>query len=72
MEEQTQKVDNQESKEVKGIKGSFFAYLLLIIGVLWLIQVVFNVDIWLNIPWEYIWPIVIILLAIKMIYKKKD
>ena len=67
MEEQMQKpqqVQVQKPQEEKKKKrGSFFGYLLLAVGIIWLIQVVFNVDIWLNIPWKYIF----ILLAIHIL-----
>lgn len=70
MEEQTQSTQSNQHQESQK-KGIIFPLILLIIGIIWLIQVAFDIDIWLNIPWEYIWPVAIILLAINMLWKRK-
>ena len=44
--------------------------ILVAIGVIFLIQNIFSINVLGNLPWDYIWPTIIILLGAHIIYKK--
>ncbi len=64
----------EESKEEKSGcpkgKVSVFGYALVIIGLLFLIEKLFDLNVFMVLPWDYIWPALIILLGFHIIYKK--
>lgn len=48
-----------------------FGYFLIIIGAIFLIQLVFQIEILSRIPWDYVWPILSIIVGIHILYKHK-
>jgi len=51
-------------------KVSIFGYILVIIGLLFLIEKLFDLNVFMVLPWDYIWPALIILFGLHIIYKK--
>lgn len=67
---------DQEQKEQKdnkcGHRGKVpvFGYILIVIGLIFLFEKVFNFSVFAKLPWDYIWPTLIILFGIHIVYKK--
>lgn len=68
MEQQPQNNPQPAKKQ----KLPIFGVILIVLGVIFLLQKAFNIDILGQLPWDYIWPTVIILLGIHIIYKKTN
>ena len=54
--------------ELKEIKLG--AWTLIIVGVIFALKNIFNIDLNLNINWSYIWPIILIFWGVWIINKK--
>ena len=68
MEEE--KKENKESKCCFKNGVPVFGVVLIVLGAIFLFENIFKFSVLDNLVWDYIWPIVIILLGLKIVYKK--
>ena len=51
-------------------KISVIGVILIIIGVVFLFEKIFSINIFRSIPWDYIWPVLIIFIGIWFVVRK--
>ena len=64
--------EKKEKPEVCG-KGRtpWFGYILIVLGVVFVLELALDTSILGELPWEYIWPLLVVLLGIHIVAKKK-
>ncbi len=64
--------EKKEKPEACGKKKApWFGYILIVLGVIFVLEQALDTSILGDLPWEYIWPLLLVLLGIHIVAKKK-
>lgn len=67
-EEKNKPEENPQVEEKRKVPA--FGIILIVVGAIFILQNALSLNIFGNLPWEYIWPVILILFGIHIISKK--